>query len=350
MSSPAHQAKVSPPSSVHPPELSAEVPTVRGGRIPLDAGGLADTFRHSGWRRTRGLIYASLHRTEQSASRQNAFCSCGWKSFVYRTVDPPHTYRLAGSACHDRFCVPCARDRSRCISGNILEKMKGDAARFITLTLKHSDQPLADQLNRLYHSFQKLRQRAAWKRHVSGGCAFIEVKWIHNTKSWHPHLHCVVQGRYFPQNLLRSLWNSVTTDSFVTDIRTASDEGRIASYVAKYASKPVNDTFLNVPALLDEVVTALRGRRLCHTFGTWRGLRLTQVPDGRAWESIGSLHDVCLRALDGDPESQDAIRVICGDRASEMLAAVRFARPPPKIERPSAEQPTFTWPPVDNRY
>lgn len=342
--------KVASPSPVHSPETSLEVPTLRGGRLPLDAGGLADTFRHSGWRRHRRLIYESLVRTCQSASRQNAFCTCGWKSFVYRTIDPPHVYRLAGSACHDRFCVPCARDRSRCISGNILEKMKGEPARFITLTLKHCDDSLADQLARLYRSFQKLRQRTAWKRHVAGGCAFIEVKWIHNTKSWHPHLHCVVQGRFFPQELLRSEWNAVTVDSFVTDIRTATDEGKIANYVAKYASKPVNDTFINEPRLLDEVITALRGRRLCHTFGTWRGLRLTEVPDGRAWESIGDFHTVALAALDGDPESQDAIRMICGDRESEVLQSVRFARPPPKIKPEPIEQLTFTWPPVDRRF
>jgi hypothetical protein len=339
MPSRSEHRKVVFPSPVHPPELSSKTPTIGGGEITLADGGLADTFRHSGWRRNRTLIYASLYRTQQTHSRLSAFSSCGWRSFVYRTVDPPHVYRLAGSSCRDRFCVPCARDRSRCISTNILAKMRGDPARFATLTLKHSDAPLADQVARLYKSFQKLRMRAAWKRHVSGGCAFIEVKWIANTEQWHPHLHCILHGRYFPKMLLSAQWHAVTGDSFVTDIRSATDEGKIAAYVAKYASKPVNDTFLARPDLLDEVIAAFRGRRLCHTFGTWRGLKLTECPSDRDWESIGSFHDVCIRAIDGDAEATDAIDMICGDRRAEMLGAVRFARPPPIVT-----------PCVDNRF
>lgn len=350
MPSRSRKRKAVLPSPVHPPELTPRTPTVGGGEITLADGGLADTFRHSGWRRNRRLVYDSLYRTEQRHTRLSAFSTCGWKSFVYRTVDPPHAYRLAGSSCHDRFCVPCARDRSRCISTNILAKMKGDPARFLTLTLKHTDQPLAAQVARLYASFQKLRLRAAWKRHVSGGCAFIEVKWIATSRQWHPHLHCIVHGRYFPKMLLSSQWHSVTGDSFVTDIRSATDEAKIASYVAKYASKPVNDTFLNRPPLLDEVITCFRGRRLCHTFGTWRGLKLTESPSDRDWESIGSFHDVCVRALDGDPEASDAITMICGDRRAEILSTVRFARPPPTPDPGPAAQLTFAWPCVDNRY
>lgn len=338
------------PSPVHPPELSSKTPTVNGGEISLADGGLADTFRHSGWRRNRQLIHNSLRRTQQSASRLSAFGSCGWQSFVYRTVDPPHTYRLAGSSCRDRFCIPCARDRSRCMTANILAKMKGDPARFATLTLKHTMDPLHVQVTRLYAAFQKLRLRPLWKRHVDGGCVFIEVKWIAATHEWHPHLHAILHGRYFPKTLLSSLWYSVTGDSFISDIRAVTDQGKISYYVAKYAGKSVNDTFLNRPALLDEVITSFRGRRLCHTFGTWRGLKLTESPSDRDWESIGSFHDVCIRALDGDPEAADAIEMICGDRRAEILTSVRFARPPPTPDPGPAAQLTFAWPCVDNRY
>lgn len=323
---------------------------MNGGGITLADGGLADTFRHSGWRHNRKLVHNSLRRTQQSASRLNAFSTCGWRSFVYRTVDPPHAYRLAGSSCHDRFCTPCANDRSRCIASNVLKKLAREPARFATLTIRHTTEPLDIQVRRLYASFTKLRAGTVWKRHVTGGCAFIEIKWIATTREWHPHLHCVLHGRYFPKQLLSATWHAITGDSFITDIRAITDEAKIAHYVTKYAAKSVNDTFLNRPDLLDEVVTCLRGRRLCHTFGTWRGLKLTEIPNDRDWESIGSFHDVCLRAIDGDPEAEDAITMICRDRRAEILAAVRFARPPPVIKTETDVQLSFTWPAIDNRY
>jgi hypothetical protein len=228
--------------------------------------------------------------------------------------------------------------------------MKGDPARFATLTLKHSADPLAVQVTRLYRSFQKLRARTAWQSHVDGGCVFIEVKWIATSQQWHPHLHAILHGRYFPKQLLSSLWHSVTGDSMISDIRAISDEGKIADYVAKYAGKSVNDTFLNRPELLDEVVECFRARRLCHTFGTWRGLKLTESPSDRDWEAIGSFHDVASRAVNGDPESIEAIAAICGDRRAEILGAVRFARPPPAEQTEPDRQLTFAWPSIDSRY
>ena len=338
------------PSPVHPPELKPELPEIEDGAISDTAQSLASTFRHSGWQRNRQLVYDALRRTGQSATRTNAFASCGSLAFIYRTVDPPHRYRLAGSSCKDKLCIPCASDRSRCIATNVLNHMKGEPARFITLTLLHSRASLRDQVQRLQHCFARLRATKPWKRHVVGGAAFVEVKWIAQTSSWHPHFHVICQGRYFPKEVLSAAWWKITGDSFITDIRFVEDEGKIARYVSKYASKPLNDTFLNRPPRLDEVVTAFRGRRLCHTFGTWRGLRLTESPSERDWVSIGSFHDVALAALAGDEQSCEAMAAVCRDRLPEVLSAVNHARPPPAVERPPASQLVFAWPAVDNRF
>jgi hypothetical protein len=337
------------PTPVHPPELKSESSTGPGGGISGDAPGLAETFRHSGWHRRRQLIFDALHRTGQSRTRLEAFQECGCRAYIYRTVDPPHKYRLAGSSCRDKLCSPCAGDRSRCIATNVLNRMAGKPARFITLTLKHCTDPLAEQVGRLQKAFARLRTSQVWRRHVIGGAAFVEVKWIEESASWHPHFHVICEGSYFPRQELSAAWLKITGDSWITDIRFVKDDGKISRYVCKYASKPVNDTFIGRPDRLDEVVATFRGRRLCHTFGTWRGLKLTESPCERDWVSIGSFHDVALAALAGDVESMEAIEAVCRERTSNVLAAVEFARPPPVAQEPVASQLTFAWPAIDNR-
>lgn len=337
-------------TSVHPPELKSELPADVDGGAALKPTELAQTFRHSGWARHRQLIFDALHRTRQSHTRRDAFRTCGAHAFIYRSLEPPYRYRLAGSSCHDKFCVPCARDRSRCMATNVLNHVAGQTARFITLTLKHSAAPLAQQLARLQRCFASLRGTKTWKQHVTGGAAFIEAKWIPHTESWHPHFHVICQGTYFPQDALKAAWWRITGDSHITDVRFVQDDKKIAGYVTKYASKPANASFIGRPDQLDEVIAAFRGRRLCHTFGTWRGLRLTETPGREDWVSLGSLHDVARQAIDGDAESAAAIAGICGDRADDVLAIARTARPPPTTEPPTDRQLFFVWPAIDNRF
>jgi hypothetical protein len=338
------------PSSVHPPELKSDSHEISAGGEPPDPADLAETFRHSGWRRRRRQIYEALYRTEQPRTRTSAFATCGSNAFVFQSVDPPYRYRLAGSSCHDKFCTPCARDRSRCIATNVINHLGGVPTRFITLTLKHSSDPLRQQVARLQRCFARLRGTKAWRNHVVGGAAFVEVKWIESSQQWHPHFHVICQGRYFPQPALKAAWFRITGDSHITHIRFVEDERKVSQYVVKYASKPTNDTFAGRPDRLDEVILAFRGRRLCHTFGTWRGLKLTESPSAKDWISIGSLHSVATDALNGDGLAADAIQQICGDDAARILEIVADARPPPVEVPPVDRQLTFAWPSIDNRF
>jgi hypothetical protein len=233
---------------------------------------------------------------------------------------------------------------------NVLNHVAGSTARFITLTLAHTDLSLRDQVQRLQRCFARLRGTKAWRTHVSGGAAFVEVKWIAATESWHPHFHVICQGRFFPQPELKAAWWRITGDSYITDVRFVRDDRSIARYVVKYASKPTNDTFIGRPHLLDEVVLAFRGRRLCHTFGTWRGLRLTESPTSDEWISIGSFHDVASDAARGDADACDAIQQICGAATPHVLEIVDNARPPPSCPKPVDRQLTFAWKSIDNRF
>lgn len=335
-----------PSSSLERPETTVETdPLDPAGEFPTDAT-LSERFRHSGWQRTRKLVYAALKRTHQSVSRIVNFDSCGHTAFVYKSVEPDPTYRLGGSSCRDRFCVPCSIDRSRCLATNVLRELKDKVSRFITLTLKQDKRPLAETLTRISADFRKLRSRAWWKHHVEGGCGFIEVKWSEKNQDWNVHLHLVVHGIYIAQRELSREWHRITGDSSIVDIRFVHDNDRVGRYVVKYVSKPFNDTFINRPQLLHEVITAMVGRRLCLTFGDWRGIRLTESPNEKDWLCLGDFHDIVSRAVNGDLECVDAVRQICGENANAVMAALTKARPPPPIPRLSTGQVTFTWPAI----
>ena len=265
----------------------------------------------------------------QPVARILAFGGCGTYAYVLQSVKPPHEYVLAGSSCHDRFCLPCARDRSRILATNVLKALAGQPVRFLTLTLKTNDGPLSTQIDRLYSCFAALRKRAFWKKRVTGGCAFTEVKWSERHKAWNVHVHCMLHGLYLPKSDVWRAWHKITGDSMIVDIRLVHEKACVARYVTKYVSKPLSNKFVNRREQLDEFVRAMAGRRLCITFGDWRGIKLTQRPEPGEWVNIGSFDAVLRLARDGDQESLRAVRFICQDRSQELLDSVPVARDPP---------------------
>lgn len=290
-------------------------------------------FRHGGWEEIRSRVRASLFRTGQPGHRVTAFDECGLNAWIEQNQDKPTEFRLKSSYCHDRLCTPCANERSFRCRDALLQQMANKPHTFITLTLSGKGEPLTDLVDRLYKHFRALRVHPTWATAVRGGGAFLEVK--HNAKSgrWHPHLHIIADMDYLPQQDLCDAWRSITKDSFIVDIRKVRDTAGQARYVTKYASKPLNTSFSCDPALLDEAVVALKGRRLCLTFGTWYGCALdaeeTDALDDDLqsvgqWQSIGGLYELHLQATSGNTAAQHALAAV---RAYER--ANRFTTGPP---------------------
>lgn len=285
---------------------------------------LSTDFRHSGWVRNRSLVARSMQRTDQPRSRQNEFAQCGSHAYVIQSIENPTVHRIAGSSCHDRFCLPCANERAHGIAMNVLAYVQDKTIRFLTLTLKASQEPLADQLDRLYKSFSELRRRAFWKKRVKGGIAFLELTYNADATMWHPHFHILVEGSYIPHRELKKLWYAITGDSFVVDIRAIRSNNHAAHYVTKYASKPFNNTFLGRPGPLDEALIALKGRKLLMTFGTFRGLQVIDKPDEASWIHIAPLEVVICDAAHGD---QAAIAILASITDADLTPI--FSRAPP---------------------
>lgn len=328
-------------TSLEPPETESQHAIEARWGTEQRAQTLSTQFRHSGWVRERRLVFEALHRTRQANSRLREFATCGSHAYVLRSLDDPGIHRVAGSSCHDRFCLPCAKERSHAIAANCIERIEGRVVRFLTLTVRSETETLAELLDKLYTGLQRLRRRRFWSRKVDGGVAFLEIKWNADKQRWHPHFHLLIEGRYIPQQRLKELWLEVTGDSHIVDIRLVRDLSSAAQYVTKYASKPFNNTFVNRPERLDEAIETLKGRKLCITFGTWRGVTLARPISDGAWETLGSLDNMIRRAAHGD----DECRAILADLTDLSLADLYARAPPPEcvlIERPPIDA-QLTW-------
>ena len=246
-------------------------------------------FRHSGWAVTRDRVKAALERIQVPAARQERFHHCG-SGCVIEVCKVSGRARAVSNHCHDRFCKACGDTRSRLIAANLERHLDKREARFITLTLKHNSSRLCDQVDRLQTCFRRLREWVGWEESVKGGAAFLEVKLDKGGRFWHPHIHIIAEGSYLPHHRLSEAWLKITGDSSIVDIRFVRDPGEVVRYVAKYASKPLDATLFRSPDHLDEAMLALRGRRLCNTFGSWRGVKLEDKPDDPGeWTPVCSL-------------------------------------------------------------
>lgn len=309
----------------------------------LPSGSIAhtpcQTFRHSGWAEDRERVMQSLRRTEQPYARISSFCDCGSHAYVLRSLDEPVRYRVAGSTCHDRFCVPCATERSRQIALKCIERIGTTRVRFITLTLRQTDIGLSASIDRLLGSFKLLQRSKLWKKSVTGGVGFLEVKLNPHTRFWNVHLHLLCTGKYILRDSLAAEWLKCTGDSYVVHIMLPKGHRHVIRYVTKYASKPLNTSFSHDEGALDEAVRALKGRRLCTTFGGWRGILVHAEPSADAWESIGTLHDWLDRAGQGE---QEALAVITAIDRTAALAVLELHPTTPRPPPPDATADIFT--------
>ncbi len=293
---------------------------------------LATVFRHSGWAPIRRLVYDALRRTETTASVLDNFASCGDGAYVLKSDSDPPRYRIAGSTCHHRLCTPCATERSRVVAQNVIDHIGNKRVRFLTFTLRHTTEPLAVLLDRLYKAFAFLKRTKLWRRNVTGGVAFLEIKRTAYGECWHPHFHVLTEGNYIEKRALQDAWLFSTGDSFVVDIRLPHSNVTVAREVTKYASKPLSTTFVHDPEALDEALLAVKGRRLCSTFGTWRGVLLVKTVDEGGWENLGPLSTWISNAAYGDIEAHRVLDEIDADRTAVLmhLAPIIHPRPPPE--------------------
>lgn len=286
-----------------------------------------DAYAPEWWRHPDDPNAPDVTTLPPPSNRTRRFADCGARSVVLRNVDDPTRFKIACERCHDRFCLPCMQDRARLIVANLKAQLPYEPTRFLTLTLKHSDDPLQEQLNRLYESFTTLRRRGFWQQHVTGGIAFLELKLSRNDNRWHPHLHVLLRGSYLPQQLVRDAWLQITGDSHIIDLTMIKSPEQLYSYLTKYVTKGWDAGMYRDHARLVEAISALMHRKLLTCFGDFAHLRLLEPPTVETWVELGTLHELYILRDRGVPWALSAYAAI-------------FTRP---FDHPVVEVPDDGW-------
>lgn len=293
---------------------------------PATAGETA--FRHSGWAARRRQVWEALKRVGSSGSVLQAFSECGSGCWVQHSASKG-AYRLSCNCCRSRWCIPCGVTRAaklrRSVKGQLADWQR---VRFVTVSLRHSDTPLKDQLDRLQRSYNELRKRDVWCRSITGAASFVEVKVSERDGLWHVHAHILCVGGWIDQRELSREWHKITGDSSIVDVRLARSSGEVAGYVTKYVTKPLDSSVFAHRDRLDEAITALRGRRLCNGSGELRKISAsdTDVDAVDDWHTIGRLDDLLGDARTGN-KAAAAILSLLNDRRQDKQRAPR-ERPP----------------------
>lgn len=297
------QQPLDPGTVLDPLETSTQ--TVRSDLERIKRAVPTDTaFRHSGWQDDRARILRALHELREPPERFERFVRCGSHAYVQADVDDPDHLRVRCDKCRDRLCLPCQRERRLRLARNLVEKLANHRLRFLTVTLKSSARPLAEQIDRLYACWTNFRRRKPIKKLMTGGVSFLELAYNPDTRRWHPHLHTICEGSYLPHDLISKTWHDVTGDSFIVRIQALRNLKTAAGYVTKYASKLIPAEVIRDPVALREAIPVVSARRSIATFGTFTHLGLGDKPkDDTTWETIAPLSEILRRDICGDPDA-----------------------------------------------
>lgn len=226
-------------------------------------------------------------------------------------VSPSGDVDVSLCHCRHRMCPTCSRLRSIESARRVASLVSSmNSPRFVTLTLKATDAPLSDQIDRLLSCFRQLRRLVTWTGCVVGGVATIECTWNRATGTWHPHVHAIVDGRYLPQPALKAAWLKVTGDSFIVDVRKVNDARQAARYIAAYACKH-GQVGSWPPDRIREYAAAMHGRRMVQTFGKSHGVKVDPAPDSErppGLEPLATVREIGDLANEGHEEARLVVR------------------------------------------
>lgn len=239
------------------------------------------------WQKTHDL-YFQVDR-ESDHPRHERLVECRQRAWFLVNRET-RDVRVASNQCRLRWCPLCSKSLQNYRMQTIGDWLhKADHPKFLTFTLKHSNAPLEHQIETLYSSFRKLRLKKQYRALLTGGIWFFQILKSKATNQWHPHLHCIVTGKYVPQKRLSNDWLKITGTSSIVDIRVVSRPEKVAYYVSRYSARPANLKDLdNADAI--ELISALHGKRLCGTWGDAKKISLKPPPceNPDEWMTIGS--------------------------------------------------------------
>lgn len=216
-------------------------------------------------------LVEALQKTEHHTRLVPKVAACH-KSFRHWRCRENHNWAEAENSCSVRVCPHCSHRRSKMLASRTQEFLSGmSGLRYVVLAEANTDD-LKAGIASLWEAWTRLRRSVCWKRKVKGCIVALEVTYNCEEKTWHPHLNVLMDGEYFPFQELNLAWREATGECGRTSYIRAANEATVFELI-KYVTK-ISD-LLDDATALDEFLTASFGRRLIRTYGSFRGLKLS---------------------------------------------------------------------------
>lgn len=218
------------------------------------------------WRH-RAAVIKALHASIDHRLLKRARSMCLCSSSPSLGITASGEARVRAIRCKDRLC-PLCEDRRIARAKSRVDQLvhQFDNCRMITLTVTDHGEGLRAQVDRLLRYFKAFRRTLGWKNHVRRGVYCLQVTSNQKTKTWHAHLHVLVEGEFWAQAEISKLWLVTTGDSPVVDIRVIHSRSSATSYVARYVTR--GDTIASwEEESIQEYALAMKGVRLFQSFG-----------------------------------------------------------------------------------
>lgn len=249
--------------------------------------------------------------------------------------------------CRSRICFRCAKIRAKSLMARIhsLTTKHVDSPAFLTLTVRSTDAPLKEQLLFLTQAFRKLRRSEDWKAHVQGGIFVIEVTWSATRRQWHPHIHAVIDLKYWDQRQALTCWERAVGDHAGFHVKRIPSRLALARYVSSYVAKGSSVAMLPSHRL-GEWAEETHGLRLAQTFGSLHGIKAVKEQErAKIDRLLFRVEEVAELAYQGHRGCNALLRMFLHDRPIVTEAAIQpllpkelktcqpieSERPPPRI-------------------
>jgi hypothetical protein len=237
-------------------------------------------------------LYSNIDEIEGSHRAEHLKECRTYAYFAYQKET--RQVRVISNACRLRWCPVCAEARYMHIRSMVREwVLSVRSPKLLTLTMRHTDTPLATQIHNLYKHFRNFRLQKLITRKIRGGVWFFQLKRSGKTGEWHPHLHCLIDADYIDKIKLSLDWQRTTGDSFIVDIRGVKDPQKVSNYVSRYCARPAKLAEFT-PDDKTQVFTVCHSRRLAGTWGSGRRVRFNVRPTDEVteWMRLGSWADI----------------------------------------------------------
>lgn len=246
---------------------------------PLMTQSRAQRAIHAAVWDVRAHVIEAMHTSDRLGHDRRAermgMCCVSPSVFVEAGRDPV----CVPGRCRDRLCPTCQRVRGREVRRRLDTLLaKADAVRLLTLTQPATKDTLGQRVDSLLAAFRSLRRRAAWRKHVTGGVAVVEITRGAKGDHWHVHLHALVEGSFWPQKSIANEWSEVLGKPGIVDIRAVHARHGAARYVTKYAAKGTELGEWDHETIRDYACGVHR-RRLLATFGKWARVDVNRDED-----------------------------------------------------------------------